>query len=67
MTSLAHIAVASVYTALRFIAIPCHRAKRDQINHIFGFATPGTHHTAAGTGIVISGISVPTVGAVALL
>lgn len=30
-------------------------------------ATHGTPHTAAGIGIIISGISVPTVGAVALL
>lgn len=67
LTSLAPIAVVSVCIAFRVIAIPSPRAKRNGINHILGFATQGTHHTAAGTGIIISGISVHTVGAVALL
>ena len=67
LTSQAPIAVVSVWIAFRVIAIPSPRAKRKAINHIFGFATHGTPNTAAGTGIIISGTSVPTVGAVALL
>ena len=66
-TTFAPIAVVSVYTAFRVIAIPSPSANRNQIYPIFGFATHGTHDTAGGTGIIISGISVPTVGAVALL
>jgi hypothetical protein len=66
-TSPAPTATVSEWIAFRVIAIPSPRAKRKEINHIFGFATHGTHHTAAGTGIIISGISVHTVGAVALL
>ena len=49
------------------IAIPSPRANLYHINQAGKLATQGTQDTAAGTGIIISGISVPTVGAVALL
>ena len=49
------------------IAIHNQRANLAPINPIFTFTTHGTLQTTAGTGIIISGISVPTVGAVALL
>lgn len=49
------------------IAMPRPSANRYPINHAGIFATHGTPETAAGTGIIISGTSVHTVGAVALL
>ena len=54
-------------TAFLVIAIPSHRANLYPINPQGIFATQGIQAAAAGTGIIISGISVPTVGAVALL
>ena len=67
LTSPAQIALVSVWIAFLVIAIPRPSANLNAMNQIFGLATHGIQDTAAGTGIIISGMSVPTVGAVALL
>jgi len=66
-TCQAVIAVVSLSAIPPVIAIPSPSANRSAMNPEDKFTVQGTHATAQGTGIIISGMSVPTVGAVALL
>lgn len=67
LTCHAATAVVSVSATAPVIAIPRPSANRYPINHAGTLATHGNPDTAAGTGIIISGMSDANTGAVALL